>query len=141
MSNRPSPFSMPRPAATSHFFFAGAGGSSGSRFIHDATKTKSVTKKSGAAITEIINVDDDEAGDGFENFVNSSGAQAASSTTRPEKKTAPVCNKVRGSKKAALELLRNPAKRKAALEAYRRDKRSAGDTSCFNLATWEEYHT
>ena len=93
-----------------------------------------------AAGKKIINLEDEKVEEGVETQASSAEDQAASSTTRPEKRTAPVYNKVRGSKKAALELLRNPAKRKAALEAYRRDKRSAGDTSCFNLATWEEYH-
>ena len=88
----------------------------------------------------IVNLDDDEVAEDPGAAPSSSGGLAASSSTGPGNNTAPVYNKVRGSKKAARELLRDPAKRKAALESYRRDKRSAGDTSCFNLATWEEYH-
>ena len=98
------------------------------------------TREDETVSTVIINVDDDEVAKDPGAPPSSSGMLAASSSTRLGKRTAPVYNKVRGSKKAALELLRNPAKRKAAMEAYRRDKRSAGDTSCFNLATWEEYH-
>ena len=53
----------------------------------------------------------------------------------------PVYNKIRGSKRVALETARDPARREAALSSYRRDQRSINDTSCFNLATWEEFHT
>ena len=52
----------------------------------------------------------------------------------------PIYNKVRGSKRMAMETARDPARREAALAAYRRDQRSINDTSCFNLATWQEFH-
>ena len=49
----------------------------------------------------------------------------------------PVYNKQRGSKKMAMDIMNCRVKRKAALEAYRKDKMSSGDTACFNLKTWE----
>ena len=62
-------------------------------------------------------------------------ARSSSTSLNP-----PIYNKVRGSKRAAIETARGPARREAALAAYRRDQRSINDASCFNLATWEEFH-
>ena len=55
-------------------------------------------------------------------------------------KIPPVYNKRRGSKRLAFAVARDPRKRKEALEQYRRDQRSAGDTSGFNLKVWKEFH-
>ena len=52
----------------------------------------------------------------------------------------PIYNKLRGSKRAAFAVARDPQRRKEALEQYRKDQRSAGDTSGFNLKVWKEFH-
>ena len=51
-----------------------------------------------------------------------------------------VHNKLRGSKRVGFAVARDPQRRKEALELYRRDQRSAGDTSGSNLKVWKEFH-
>ena len=70
---------------------------------------------------------------------NTSTTPLSSSSQGPAGRP-PVYNKIRGSKRAAMDIIGDAAKRRAALEEYRKDKRSAGDTSDFNLKTWIEYH-
>ena len=52
----------------------------------------------------------------------------------------PVNLTVRGSKELALTAAATPEGRAAALEAYRRDIRSANDTSDFYVVTWRALH-
>ena len=62
------------------------------------------------------------------------GRDASGST---KDKIPPVYNKLRGSKRAAFAVARDPQRRKEALEQYRKGQRSAGDTSGFNLKVWK----
>ena len=76
----------------------------------------------------------------FAAAASADNASASSGTGSKLPLRPPVYNKVRGSKRVAFEILADDAKRHAAWENYMRDKRSAGDTSDFNLRTWVEYH-
>ena len=76
-----------------------------------------------------------QRGDGDVSAV--AGHSGGSST---KDKVPPIYNKLRGSKRAAFAVARDPQRRKEALEQYRRDQRSAGDTSGFNLKVWKEFH-
>ena len=59
---------------------------------------------------------------------------------KPRSKAPPVYNKLRGSRARGLEIAANQNERRAAMEEYQQDKRSAGDTSGSNLKTWCAFH-
>ena len=52
----------------------------------------------------------------------------------------PVYNKTRGKKAVALKIAQDPELRARALEAFRKDRRSEGDTSESNFNTWRDIH-
>ena len=59
----------------------------------------------------------------------------------PRKITPPIYNRTRGNKSLALEIAKGPMQRAEAIRRYRKDIKSAGDTSKFNKVTWTMLHT
>ena len=55
-------------------------------------------------------------------------------------KTPPVYLKTRGDKRMALAIADDVDLRMQAMAAYEKDMKSAGDTSHFNVVTWEDLH-
>ena len=56
------------------------------------------------------------------------------------KRKAEVRNLTRGSKKVGLEVAADDVQLDEAITEFRRDVKSAGDTSHFNAATWRDFH-
>ena len=65
---------------------------------------------------------------------------AMQNKTKQRKDIPEVYDKIRGSKRMGLEIARDPERLKTAIARYEKDEKSSGDTSEFNVRTWQEFH-
>ena len=83
-------------------------------------------------------------GDEVESIIKDTGSSTdaitSTGTQITRKGAPPIYNRTRGSKTLALEIARDPLQRAEAIRRYRKDIKSAGDTSKFNKVTWTMLH-
>ena len=130
MTRRTSPFAFPTPSAASSFSIAKINNHNDSEITEDdVTALIKDAEAKHSKKPEAITIEDDSPIE----FLgpSASDAEDAASSQAPTSgdKRPPVYNKQRGSKKMGMDIMKCSEKRKAALEAYRKDKRSAGYTS------------
>ena len=120
------------------------------RFTRGATPSTSPRTSAHVSSSSILSPHVDSAASSSLVLASSSltptSTSAASSSMVPAssktlgKRKAEVRNLTRGSKKLGLEVAGDGVQLDDAIKEYRRDVKSAGDTSHYNVATWRDFH-
>ena len=74
-------------------------------------------------------------------LVHSTADQATSLAPALRKQAPPVNHTLRGDKKRGLEIAKDPDLLSEAVDIFKKQARSSGDTSHFNVRTWIDFHT